>query len=177
MYRGLPLTKTFCMDDTPFFICIFSNGAVFIVGIPSLAIVSSVTSCAMDDAISDVIVNFPCGNLHLLTQLWSSYSCSVVEAFLCLTISSFLGFLAGLPTQNTLSFFASMQILQVIMPWLHTSHGNSLRDCRVPTVGVNVQRHNYKYILVEKHQRLLSNNRNSGTSQNRNAGHGKRQRY
>ena len=49
--------------------------------------------------------------------------------------------------------------------------------CRVPTVGVNVQRHNYKYILVEKHQRLLSNNRNSGTSQNRNAGHGKRQRY
>ena len=77
-YRGLPLTKTFCWDDAPFFICIFSNGAVFIEGIPSLAIVSSVTSCAMDDAISDVIVNFPCGNLHLLTQLWSSYSCSAL---------------------------------------------------------------------------------------------------
>ena len=50
------------------------------------------------------------------------------------------------------------------------SHG--IGNCRVPTVGVSVARHNYKYILVEKHQRLLSNNRNSGTFQNRNARHG-----
>ena len=42
--------------------------------------------------------------------------------------------------------------------------------CRVPTVGASVARHNYKKILVEK--RLLSYNRNSVTSENRNARHG-----
>ena len=55
------------------------------------------------------------------------------------------------------------------------SHGGThlVTDCCVPTVGASVARHNYKKILFRENINVYcGNNRNSGTSENRNARHG-----